>query len=86
MKINANALRTRVREVLDCLDRGEPVTLTYRGKARAKLVRVDESAGREPDEKADLPAFGMWRDREDLDDVGGHVRRLREGRRLADRH
>jgi len=29
---------------------------------------------------AELPAFGMWKDRDDMDDVGAWVRREREGR------
>ena len=29
---------------------------------------------------ADDPLFGMWRDREDMADVAGHVRKLRASR------
>ena len=31
-----------------------------------------------------MPAFGMWRDRDELADVGAYVREVREGRPLAD--
>ena len=33
-----------------------------------------------PSEFADDPLFGMWRDREDMADVAGYVRRIREPR------
>ena len=86
MKVSAKALRTRVREILDCVDRGEPVVLTYRGKPRARLVGVDEEAANENRDPDDLPMFGMWSDRDELDDVETHVRDLRKGRFDADRH
>lgn len=86
MKISAHALGKRVREVLDRLDRGEPVTLTCRGRPWAKPVRVDEAEAPGKADAADLSVFGMRRDREDLDDVPAHVRRLRERCRFADRH
>ena len=76
MKVTTKALRTHTREILECLDRGEPVTITYRGKPRAKLVSVDE----EKDFELDFPVFGMWQDREDLKDVEAYVRDLRKGR------
>ena len=79
MEMTAKALRSQVAAAFACLDRGETVTITYRGKPRAKLVRVDESV-RDEDR---MPAFGMWRDREDMADVEANVRELRKGRRLA---
>ena len=53
-------------------------------KPRARLVGVDPDqelpmAGKEER----MPAFGMWRDRDDMADVEAHVRGLREGRVLA---
>ena len=80
MKMTAKALRSQVAAALACVERGETVTITYRGKPRAKIVAVDEPAA---DDEADrLPAFGMWQDREDMD-VRAHVREMREGRPLA---
>ena len=85
MRITTKELRTRVRDVLDCLDRGEEVTLTYRGVPRAKLVGLDreDAPATDPDEGA---AFGMWKDRDDLEDVDAYVRGLRRGRSRADRY
>lgn len=86
MKITAKALRTRVLEMLDCLDRGEPVTITYRGKPRAKLVSIERDGKGKNGDSDRIPAFGMWSDRGELKDVDGYVRKLRRGRFHADRH
>ena len=82
--MTAKDLRSKVGAALACVDRGETVTITYRGKPRARLVGVDPDqelsmAGKEER----MPAFGMWRDRDDMADVDAHVRGLREGRVLA---
>ena len=44
MEVTAKDLRSRVGEVLACVDRGETVTITYRGKPRAKLVGIEQRA------------------------------------------
>ena len=83
MKVTTKGLRTQVREILDCLDRGEPVTITYRGKPRARVINIsDEKVEETPD--GPLPVFGMWQDRDDLKDVDAYVRKLRKGRNFAD--
>ena len=80
MEMTAKALRSQVAAAFACLERGETVTITYRGRPRAKLVSVDDPAlGAEER----MPAFGMWRDREDMADVEAHVRELRKGRPLV---
>ena len=80
MEMTAKALRSRMAAAFACLDRGETVTITYRGKPRAKLVCLDDPA---PEAGNRIPAFGMWQDREDMADVGGHVRDIRRGRWLV---
>ena len=84
MELTAKELRSKVGTALACVDRGETVTITYRGKPRAQLVGVDTDkelpmAG----EEERMPAFGMWRDRDDMADVDAYVRGLRKGRVLA---
>jgi hypothetical protein len=63
-------------------------------KWRAKLantsdalvtVRIEQEAQTQADQTAqtfvtDDPLFGMWRDREDMADVAGYVRKLRTSR------
>lgn len=68
MNVSVEEFRARVREILDRVDRGEEVTITSRGEPWARLTSVSDGAPvPKPD---DLPAFGMWADREDMDDIG----------------
>jgi antitoxin (DNA-binding transcriptional repressor) of toxin-antitoxin stability system len=71
-------LRYRMKEVLQALDLGEPVTVLYRGKPRAQLVPIKQR--RKRGKLTDHPAFGMWKDRKDMADVAAYVRKLREPR------
>ncbi|MBN2358402.1 MAG: type II toxin-antitoxin system prevent-host-death family antitoxin [Deltaproteobacteria bacterium] len=77
MKATAKDLRLRTRAVLAAVDRGESVVVTHRGKQRAEIVPIRERR-RERDATTEL--FGIWADREELADVDGYVRALREGR------
>jgi hypothetical protein len=45
-------------------------------------VRIEEETQAAPAEEfvTDDPLFGMWRDREDMADVAGYVRKLRTSR------
>jgi len=75
-------LRRRMRDVLRALDRNEPVTILYRGKKKA-VLQPSRQAGRCGGEISDHPAFGMWKDREDLQNVATTVRDLRKARHHA---
>ena len=79
MEISTKELRTHARLALDAVQRGETVTITYRGRPSARVVRIDEPGANTP-LNADSELFGLWADRGDLDDVAGHVRGLRRGR------
>ncbi len=78
MQISAKELRTKTRLLLDAVDRGEEVTITYRGKPRARVVPLDAGPGERT--KSDPPVFGIWKDRSDLEDVEGHVDAIRKAR------
>jgi prevent-host-death family protein len=80
MDVSVVELRRRTKEVLAVIDRGGSVTITYRGKPRAVVgpVTRDRKPGRRP--IRDYPAFGMWKDREDMRDVEAYVRSLRRDR------
>ena len=55
------------------------------GAAAARVtVRIDaESSEGSTDALADNPLFGMWRDREDMQDVAEYVRNLRALRQFG---
>jgi prevent-host-death family protein len=80
MELSTKDLRTHARLVLDAVERGETVTITYRGRPSARVVRIEES---EPDAVKTMAAcelFGLWADRDDLNDVTDLVRSLRRSR------
>lgn len=78
MKATIVDLRYRMKAVLTALDRGEPVTVLHRGKEKARLVPIETTGPkRHPSED---PAFGMWKDRTEMQDVSKHVRALRKRR------
>ena len=78
-------LRYRMKNVLLAIDRGETVTVLYRGKEKARLVPI-AAALRASDEGAprttDQPLFGLWKDRDDLTDPASYLRNLRRPRRV----
>ncbi len=76
MEITAKSLRNRIGAVLDCVERGDPVIVTYRGKPRARIVRI---GARRPDAEA-MTGFGMWKDNETMRGVDVYVRNLRKPR------
>lgn len=60
---------------------------SWRGRLAASLqsrvtVRIEPEAeaGLAISEESEDPLFGMWRDRDDIGDVDGYVRRLRARR------
>ena len=83
MEMTAKDLRSKVGAALACVDRGEAVTITYRGKPRARLVGVGLDQAPTAADEGRMPAFGMWRDRDDMEDVDAHLRAQRRGRALA---
>ena len=72
MTVTAKDLRFKISELFNALSKKEEIIITYRGKAKAKLVGLDE-----PSKKEDV-AFGMWQDRDE--DVDTMVREMRKGR------
>ena len=82
-KVTAKALRSRIGAILACLDRGETVTIIYR-KPRARLVGIEQNNESVSPDAGSFPAFGMWKDRDDMADVDTYVRDLRKARPHAD--
>jgi prevent-host-death family protein len=76
MKATAKDLRFNSKELIDTVNRGEEVIITFRGKPCAKLVPYEEA--RVKTAKNEL--FGVWSDNKDVEDVTKYVRNLRKGR------
>ncbi len=79
MKASILDMRRRMKDILAALDRNEAVTITYRGKEKAILHSVGAGRGR-LGSMTEHRAFGMWKDRKDLEDIDAFVRSLRKSR------
>lgn len=75
MKATAKDLRFHSKELLESVERGEEVVITYRGKPHAKLVPIKTTKS-----KQDNNLFGIWKDNESVENVSEYVRDLRKGR------
>jgi prevent-host-death family protein len=73
-------LRRRTKEIIAALDRGESVIITYRGKEKGTIVPTRPKKRRSI---AESDFCGMWKDREDMEDVHEYLQRLRKRRRHA---
>jgi prevent-host-death family protein len=76
MRATAKELRFKSKELIDSVNRGEEVVITFRGKPCAKLVPYQEIKGQT--EKNEL--FGIWQDNDRVNNVDDYVRSLRKGR------
>ncbi|MDN5863301.1 MAG: type II toxin-antitoxin system prevent-host-death family antitoxin, partial [Salinisphaera sp.] len=70
-------LRSETKTVLDAVANGKTVTVTRRGKPLAQLVPIADTR---VDKPKPLAGFGMWADRQDMEDVEGWLRNLRKPR------
>ena len=76
MLFSATDLRTQTRRLLEVVDRGEEVIITYRGKARARIVPLES----ERSAISEQELFGIWRDSAEVRDVERFVDELRRAR------
>lgn len=78
-------LRYHMKDVLRAIDRGETVTVLHRGKEKAKLVPIalaSQASDKSAPKTKDQPLFGLWKQREDLNDPASYLRKLRQPRLL----
>ncbi len=75
MRATAKDLRFHSKELLNTVNRGEEVIITYRGKPCAKLIPYDEL---KKNKKTNL--FGIWKNNDIVEDVDDYVRDLRKER------
>jgi prevent-host-death family protein len=81
MEITTKQLRIQPGRVIAQVNKGQEITLTYRGKACAKIIPINNKQDIILEE-TDNELFGMWKDREDMEDVEQYVRNMRKGRKL----
>ena len=76
---SAKYLRNHVKELLSTVGNGEEVVVTYRGKAKAKLIPFPEK-GNPAKENDQL--FGIWKDNPLVQDVDNYLDKLRKNRHV----
>ena len=74
MKFSIKELRQKTKEIIDLVENGNSVVITYRGNKKAKVVPLKTNF-----EKTNL-GFGMWSDRNDIPDSSAYVKSIRKGR------
>jgi len=74
MTVSTKELRTRTKEIIEAMKRGEEVIITYRGKPVAKISPIKEK------EDPDDSLFGIWEDNPAVDDVEEFIDEVRGGR------
>jgi prevent-host-death family protein len=79
MKASILDLRRKTGDIIRALEQNETVTISYRGRKKGVIYPV-KAAKETPEAIAEHPAFGMWRDRSDLEDVEKAIGVLRKGR------
>jgi prevent-host-death family protein len=81
MEITTKQLRIQPGRIISQVNNGQEITITYRGKACAKIIPV--TGRKNIDLEEDNELFGMWKDRKDMEDVEQYVRNMRRGRKLC---
>lgn len=76
MKATAKDLRFNSKGLLDTINRGEEVIITFRGKPCAKLIPYTEKTKQNTTNEL----FGIWKDNDAIQNVDEYVRGLRKGR------
>ncbi len=77
MKATAKDLRFHSKELLNTVNRGEEVIITYRGKPCAKLIPYNDF---KKNKRTKTNLFGIWKDNDIVEEIDDYVRDLRKGR------
>jgi prevent-host-death family protein len=80
MEITIEELKIQPDEIISRVYQGYDITIISNGKAYAKIIPVNDKGAELDNSKNEL--FGLWKDRDELDDVEFYVRRMRQGRKL----
>jgi prevent-host-death family protein len=77
MEVTTKELRIQPGKIIEQVVHGEEVTVTFRGKALARIVPVGAVHSKNQDE---IEIFGMWKNSHFSMSVDDTVRDLRKGR------
>jgi prevent-host-death family protein len=80
VKVSTKELRIQPGKIINQVVNGQEVTVTFRGKALARIVPLNTEV--QTDENEEISIFGLWKDHEQTDPVDDYVRGLRKGRQF----
>ena len=83
MTISTKQLRMEPGRIISMVNNGHEITITYRGKSSAKLIPIAKKKvvnREEVDSENEL--FGLWKNRQETENVSQYVRNIRRGRKL----
>jgi antitoxin (DNA-binding transcriptional repressor) of toxin-antitoxin stability system len=80
MKITTKQLGIQPEKIISKVNNGQEITITHQGKAFAKIIPFNAEILKQD---SDCELFGLWKNREDIDDVNQYVREMRKGRNLC---
>jgi len=65
MEITTKQLRIQPGRIIAQVSKGQEITITYRGKPRAKIVPVVDKKSIESEDNQGDELFGIWKDRKE---------------------
>jgi len=80
MEVSTKELRIQPGKIIDQVVNGQEITVTYRGKALAKIIPLKNRI--QSLENDETSIFGLWKDHIQLDTVEEYVRDIRKGRQF----
>ena len=81
MEISMKQLRVEPGRIISQVSNGREITITYRGKPRAKIIPIVNRKIIVSDD-SEIELFGIWKDRKDIENVEQFVRNIRKGRKF----
>ena len=79
MQITTKQLRMQPGRIISQINNGQDITITYRGKPRAKIIAITKKNTISA-ENSDDELFGLWKNRNDFVNVEQYIRKIRKGR------
>lgn len=78
MEVSTKELRIQPGKIIDQVVNGQEITVTFRGKALAKIVPLKNRI--QTIDKDEVSIFGLWKEHDQIVNVEEYVRDLRKGR------
>ncbi len=80
MEVSTKELRIQPGKIIDQVVNGQEITVTFRGKALAKIVPLKKRTQSFDNDETSI--FGLWKEHEQIVNVEEYVRDLRKGRQF----